>query len=370
MILERYLELGRERWPSARAERSRTVHLRATLDWVYRAQDATPDRGVSHSYALGTGWRRSYPETTGYLISTLLNWHATSGDTEARRRAVEMAEWELEVASPEGAIPDLVRDKPKVFDTAQVLFGFLAAWRVFEEARFRAAAERAAVWLISRMQPNGLWSDDPGEEPLTYNARSAWALIEAGQWLTVPEFTQKGLEFLVWTLSREAGHGWFTNNCLNDFEHPLLHTIAYTAQGQLEGGLLTERHDLVAAARRTAEALAGRVAANGRMSGRFDREWTPAVSWACLTGIAQMVIVWRRLDAISGTPTFRESADRALAFLLSVHDTSSSQGGLRGGVRGSFPINGGYLRYAVPNWAAKFQIDALLVSEGSLEYAG
>src|SRR5262245_41168767 len=196
MILERYLELGRARWSSARPGRGRDVHLRATLDWVYRAQDATPDRGVSHSYALGAGWRRSYPETIGYLIPTLLNWNATGGDTEARRRALEMAEWELDITFPDGGITDLATGKPRVFDTAQVLFGWVAAWRASEDARFRAAAERSAGWLLARMRPNGVWSDDPHETPLSYNARSAWALIEAGQWLAMPELTQRGLEFL------------------------------------------------------------------------------------------------------------------------------------------------------------------------------
>ena len=32
--------------------------------------------------------------------------------------------------------------------------------------------------------------------------------------------------------------------------------------------------------------------------------------------------------------------------------------GLRGGVKGSFPVDGAYARYQLPNWAAKFMIDA------------
>src|ERR1039457_2206669 len=82
-------------------------HLREALIWLYRAQDATPDRGVSHSYLIGTGWMRSYPETTGYIIPTLLNWAALTGEEEARRRALEMADWELSIQLENGAIPSL-----------------------------------------------------------------------------------------------------------------------------------------------------------------------------------------------------------------------------------------------------------------------
>jgi hypothetical protein len=157
---------------------------------------------------------------------------------------------------------------------------------------------------------------------------------------------------------------------LTDATQPLLHTIAYTAQGQLEAGAILNDPALIEAAQRTATALAGAVGPSGRMAGRFDRDWRPTVSWACLTGMAQTVIVWRRLDGLAGTHAFGEKADRVLEFLLSVHDVSSRNEGLRGGVRGSFPMNGEYCRYRVPNWAAKFFVDALLAEGSAPRYAG
>src|SRR5438876_12443225 len=44
------------------------------LAWLGRAQDAsaTRDGGVARHYGLSDGWAASYPETTGYIVPTIL----------------------------------------------------------------------------------------------------------------------------------------------------------------------------------------------------------------------------------------------------------------------------------------------------------
>ena len=61
-------------------------HLRAAAEWLLRAQAATPDDGVAHSYDVRAGkWLASYPETTGYIIPTLYDY-ARHFDAPALRR--------------------------------------------------------------------------------------------------------------------------------------------------------------------------------------------------------------------------------------------------------------------------------------------
>jgi len=368
MILERYRELARDLWLAPRTAGERNRHLREAVAWIYRAQDATPDRGVSHSYRLGKGWALSYPETTGYIIPTLLNWASVSGETDAERRALEMADWEIEVQNPQGGVPSLNDGRPVVFDTGQVLFGLLAAFRKTSDARYRDAAFRAAEWLLAAQDEDGAWRE--AERARVYNARTAWALAEAAPVLENSRYAEHARAFFEWAAGEEVANGWFRSNCLNDDERPLLHTIAYTAQGQLETGLLLGNAALIESAHRTARSLAKGVEPNGRMPGRFDRNWNGAAGWACLTGMAQTVIVWRRLDLISANPEYKDVADRAMDFLLSKHDILSNNPGTRGGIKGSFPVNGAYCRYLLPNWATKFFIDALLLERGAMRYAG
>jgi len=43
---------------------------------------------------------------------------------------------------------------------------------------------------------------------------------------------------------------------------------------------------------------------------------------------------------------------------------TSAEPGLRGGIKGSYPLDGEYGRYEVLNWATKFFVDALIRHDG------
>ena len=48
----------------------------ACIAWLRRAQEqsATHDGGAAHSFSWLSGWGSSYPETTGYIIPTLIDY--------------------------------------------------------------------------------------------------------------------------------------------------------------------------------------------------------------------------------------------------------------------------------------------------------
>src|SRR3712207_6815520 len=64
----------------------------AALVWLGRAQDGsvTQDGGVARHFSLETGWSSSYPETTGYIIPTLLDHAVLRNDNALRQRAKRM----------------------------------------------------------------------------------------------------------------------------------------------------------------------------------------------------------------------------------------------------------------------------------------
>ena len=59
------------------------------IDWICRAQDssAKKDGGVASHYSLATGWSSSYPETTGYIIPTVLEYAQKTNNDILRQRA-------------------------------------------------------------------------------------------------------------------------------------------------------------------------------------------------------------------------------------------------------------------------------------------
>ncbi|HLQ22094.1 MAG TPA: hypothetical protein VK132_02750, partial [Gemmatimonadales bacterium] len=106
-------------------------HLVAAIEWLVRAHDATRDGGVSrgysvawHPYFRSRGWQPAYPETTGYVIPTMYDAARRLDRPDLRERAVRMADWELQVQLPSGAVQSGVIGEqrvptPAVFNTGQ-----------------------------------------------------------------------------------------------------------------------------------------------------------------------------------------------------------------------------------------------------------
>jgi len=366
-----------------RPPRELASHLLATVGWIERAHDATGRKGVARSYALvphrryaRSGWLPAYPETTGYLVPTLFTAARHLGRDELSRRALEMAEWEAELQLATGAVRGgTVEDEvsPAVFNTGQVLFGWIAAQSESGDERFAECAARAAKWLVEAQDEDGAWRRGaskfaaPGGH--VYNARAAWALALHGTRTRDAAAVAAARRAAAFALSQQRENGWFAENCLDDPERPLLHTIAYAAQGVLEIGLLLDEPRFVESARKVARGVATRVAPDGALPGRLDAQWRPAARWSCVTGEAQMVLVWDRLDALTAGAAktagaaggeFKEVSAAVLRHVLATQDLDHRDPGVKGGVAGSFPIWGDYGRYEYLNWAAKFLADALL----------
>src|SRR5262249_2108472 len=108
-----------------------SMHLAEAIAWLERAQDATPDGGVSYGYSLRGGWRPSYVETTGYIAVTFFDLAARARNQQpgtarrARERALRMVTWLTEVQLADGSFTN-DRFQPGVgivFDTGQDLLG-------------------------------------------------------------------------------------------------------------------------------------------------------------------------------------------------------------------------------------------------------
>jgi hypothetical protein len=362
--------LARDCWGQRGPVLSNQRHLEEAAQWLLRAQAATPDAGVSAAYSFEDGWAASYPETTGYIIPTLLRYADYCGNAEYRTQALAMAEWELTVQLSCGGFPGHFVDRshpPVVFNTGQVIFGLVAAAAASGEDRFLRAAERAGAWLMRVQDADGAWrSFDFGGHVHAYNTRTAWALIELATATRAEAPAAAAIRHLEWVLRHTQPNGWFQYAAFEPTKDPLLHTIAYTAQGLLEAGMKLGRLNYVEAAERAARQLLGQVRVDGFIPATFDSAWRPTARYSCLTGNAQMSIVWLRLFARSGDSEFRNAAVCANRFLKSVQDCETSNPHIRGAMKGSHPLWGRYLFGTYPNWAAKFFMDAVLMEEALL----
>ncbi|HEX5352516.1 MAG TPA: hypothetical protein VFW60_00390 [Rhodanobacteraceae bacterium] len=344
--------------------------LQAAAEWLARAQDATGSGGVSAFYdAAKREWTGAYPETTGYIIPTFFRYAELSGNDEYRERAARMAAWESDIQLPDGGVRagtlDAKQIVPTIFNTGQVLFGWLAAWQQTRDARFRDSLVRAADWLVAAQDPDGVWrrfaSPFASHALNTYNTRVAFGLAKAGRDLDEPRYIEAAVRNVEWALTQMHPNGWLENNDLEDNSKPLTHTIAYAIRGIMEVGLIASNNAFVDAATRIAKAVAQTQRRDGALPGRLDARWQPAARWTCVTGNAQMAIIWQRLAAKAGDRSCIEAAANANQFNLSVQDLTLVDDGVYGAIPGSHPLKGGYMRNRYPNWAAKFFMDALLL---------
>jgi hypothetical protein len=358
-------------------------HLEAALAWLCAAHDAGQG-GVSRAYSFRTtyrypkGWQAAYPETTGYIIPTFFDCATLLGRPDLADRAVRMADWAVSIQLEDGGFQGGIighRSPPVVFNTGMVMLGLARALAETNHARYRDALARAARFLLDVQSRDGAWRrfvSVTGDSRIhAYDCLVDWALATAAEQMDEPTWGVAARRHLDFTLTLQEANGWFASNSLRPVrdDTPLTHTIAYAIAGFLEAGTILKEERYLDAAARAAAGVAAQVQPDGFLSGELDRAWKPAASWCCLTGSAQMAIIWYRLQGIGRTSDHLAAANRVLDYLKARHETRMGGPQTRGGVAGSFPVGESYAPFQFPNWAAKFFADSLVLSTSAAREA-
>lgn len=338
--------------------------------WLGRAQDnsTSSDGGVARHYSLVTGWASSYPETTGYIIPTMLEYAKLSGDNTARLRAKRMLDWlvsiQLRNGGFQGGTIGCTPVVPVTFNTGQILIGLASGVREF--GHYLEAMCHAADWLVKTQDSDGCWRRhptpfaEPGEK--SYDTHVAWGLLEAASIEPSKPYAEAALANVKWALSWQRDNGWFEKCCLTNPSQPLTHTIGYALRGIIEAYRFTKDKAFLQAARNTADGLLMAIQDDGFLPGRLDANWCGTVRWACLTGSVQIAHCWLMLYQDTGDIRYCDAAYAANEYVrrtIKVDGLSET----RGAVKGTFPVHGGYNSYEYLNWACKFFVDSNMLEK-------
>jgi hypothetical protein len=369
---EAALERRRDRTPLRGDAPDIDQSLAAATDWLMTAQDRSRscDGGVARHYSLIDGWATSYPETSGYIVPTLLELARRTGRDELCQRARRVLDWLVSIQFSDGAFQggpvDAKPRLPAVFDTGQILMGLAAGVTEFATEGYARAMRRAADWLMRAQAKDGSWPQEiapfamPGAK--TYETHVAWGLIEAFRASGDQRYLDSALANVKWAIGLQRDNGWFERCCLTDHDRPLTHTLGYALRGVVEAYRVTRDQVYRTSAQKCADGLLLAVRGDGALPGRLDCRWQTAAPWSCLTGNVQIAASWLLLHRETGNVAYREAAVRANAF---VRRTVRLDGPAerRGGVKGAFPVDGAYGRFQFLNWACKFFIDSHLLEQ-------
>ncbi|MBK7409691.1 MAG: hypothetical protein IPL49_03735 [Saprospirales bacterium] len=328
----------------------------AALDWIRRSIDAHQGNGSAAFYSFGK-WAPAYPETTGYLIETLLDYNLLD-------YALSCGKWLLYVQHPDGSFPSRYADsgQPSIFNTGMILFGLTRLFEDTKDEAYLMAIRRAVDWLLDQLEPDGSWPNHafvPGFLP-SYYTRAVWGVLLANRVLNDPKVEPAMKTAMGYYAQRLQPDGAVRDWGFNPGKPAYTHTIAYSWRGFWEVALLLNEKEWLNAVQKGMERLAALRQQHGKLPGRLDGSWNPDLSFSCLTGNAQLSVLAGRIFQRSGEPCF---GDMAYDFFqeTACRQVLRPKSSYYGGIAGSHPLWGPYQRLRYPNWAVKFFLDAYLL---------
>ncbi|MBI1181922.1 MAG: hypothetical protein GC201_15360 [Alphaproteobacteria bacterium] len=325
----------------------------AMLDWLDEAQQE--GGGIAEHFSLLSGWSGVCPASTGATLRVLV----PLPDREAQsRRALHAV---LALQRPDGGFPDSPEwNRPsRPFASGQALLGLVAAERRF--GGLKEAVAMAAGWLAETQEAKGYWThaasglQQPGGR--SYDAQAAWALLEADSLLPGHGWRDAALSALAWTQAQQRGNGWFDHCTAGDRGRPLTLTLGLAVRGFLESYRLARVLRHLDAAVMAGWALVAVQRKDGALPGALDDKWEADAAWSCLPGNAAVASCWMLLYRETRDEAFLRAARAANGFnrrTLSLEGRAAT----KGGVRGSYPVDGGYARFRYPSIGAVLAVES------------
>ncbi len=339
--------------------------LESVLLWLKASFDATNQRGSAAFYSRlrfpFSGWSAAYPETTGYIIETLLDYHTLTGEQWLWDYSKNAADWLCTLQKKNGALPGGLGENgaESVFNTGMMLFGLVRIFEETQDEKYKIVVEKAVDWLLSILEKDGSWQKGAyiNDYVPSYYTRVIWAILKANSVLKndkIPVLMQQALDFYKQKVNE---NGTVKDWAFEKNKPAFTHTIAYTQRGFLEAGILLNDEKSIAIAKHIALIINDLFEKNKKIAGTYNENWQADYSFVCNTGNAQLSLNAARFYEHTGDFFYLDLAKKIFKTVRNSPSRIPIKG-IYGSISGSSPYWGKYIRFAAPNWAAKFWLDA------------
>ena len=352
------------------------IHLQRTIYWLESACK-NGNGGVSSHYSTMQGrWLKPFPETTGYIIPTLFDYSYFINEKKYFNLAIQLTDWLCDVQLENGACiqghyyKEEKKPVPIVFNTGQNILGFERAYQETNNEKYLKSAIKAGDFLVNSTDENGIWDKNLHRNlKHTINSRTSLALLKLYQIRKNENYSEIAHKNLDWTVKQQTKNGWFQHGTSRHNGLPNTHFLSYTCEGLVESYKMTGNQSYFDAAFKTAEKMLRIFEIRKMLYTFWDEKWKNCgkyFKWTkgrfvCLSGNIQISIVWMQLYELTGDIRFLNAAFKMLDYVKTLQNIQTSKTGVKGGIKGSFPLYGSYSMLMYPNWAAKFFADALML---------
>ncbi len=334
--------------------------LHDNMNWIVKSFQVNDGKGSSGIRSIRGTWGAVYPETTGYLVPTMLNYANYFDNKKVKKLALKQQNFLKSITNQDGSFRQSIdNEEPIIFDCAQIILGLLSIVPELKDPEgLLSRIKRSVDWL-------GLQLDDEGEfiahnyvenyNP-AYYARVAWPMASAELIkYSKPRTKTKKLISRIAKLQQE--NYAFDKAGFHPRQTAYTHTIAYTLRGLWECAEILNDRKLKKRVRKSMNALAELILKKEKVAGSYTASWRGDYSYICASGNAQLAIIYLLLYETSGHKRNLSPIENLLGPLIKNQRKHLVNGGA---VPSSIPIRGKYQRMKYTNWTQKFYCDALL----------
>ncbi len=317
------------------------------------------------------GWSLMYPETSGYIIPTLISCYEEFNDEVYLNKAIKMADWLLSIQFKDGSFPGLLYKKnsnnKSIFNSAQILIGLTSLYKKTKTKKYLIACEKCSRWIVKNQEVNGLWIKYSYKDNFmpSYYSRVAWPLLLVWEITHDKELLESSNKSLELIYNRKLKNGFIRDSGFQKDSYAFIHTIAYVIRGFFEASLIIENEKYKLLSIEWARTLLKKFELRNKLPGAYYEDYKGINNFECLTGYCQLAIIWLKIFNSNQDITYVNAALKAID-KVEKNIPKNNFIMKNGGVPGSAPYYGRYMAFRQPNWATKFLIDALLLEKSVL----
>jgi len=329
--------------------------LSKNLAWITKSFAYNNNLG-SCSYKNELGFNSTtYPETTGYLLITLLKAYEHSQNERFLELANNQIKFFSSIQNTDGSFFQKENNRqPIIFDTAQILLGFCRLYQHTPTDVILDIVTKSLNWLNSNLNTEGIFLNYNYKKSYnpSYYTRVFWPMLEASNVLELEHSSDvvNGIERIIKSQNKSLS---FPDTSFDGQVKALTHTMAYTVRGLLECSILSSRSDIFSIVEKYMDKMQKIVVRDEKLFGSYNQDWEPDKSFVCVAGNLQFALIALKLD----TPKYIQLITTLLSPVIK---SQRSFGFNKGAVPSSLPIWGKYQRFRYTNWTQKFYSDALL----------